>query len=372
MSSKFKKAIRLIHLWLGLGSGLVVFIVAITGAIWSFESEISDLCYGYRKVSAMPNKPTISLQEVKVIVQPYLNKINSVSYLGADRSIQVREWYKIDGKLINNYLYIHPQTGQVLKVQLNDPSFFDIVVELHTCLLLGEWGTEIVRYATLIFFLLLVSGIILWWPKKGKNISQRLRFEWKFTTKWRRKNFDLHAILGFYSAWIILFAAMTGLAWGFKWVDQSIYAIASMGAPYQDYTELVSLSDPETKSIAAIEDRILHDAIGRYTKPIANWYYYFPQSETESVSLYLNPDADTWYQSTNYYYDQRNGQLLQCESNATFNNGQKLRNMYFDIHIGKILGIPGQLLMFFASLIVASLPITGFLIWWGRRLKKVS
>jgi uncharacterized iron-regulated membrane protein len=44
--------------------------------------------------------------------------------------------------------------------------------------------------------------------------------------------------------------------------------------------------------------------------------------------------------------------------------------MYYDIHIGKILGLPGQLLVFFASLIVASLPITGFYIWYGRKFKR--
>ncbi|MNY32150.1 hypothetical protein D3C86_1663500 [compost metagenome] len=48
----------------------------------------------------------------------------------------------------------------------------------------------------------------------------------------------------------------------------------------------------------------------------------------------------------------------------------KLRKMNYDIHVGSILGLPGKFLAFFASLIGASLPITGFLIWWGKRKKK--
>jgi uncharacterized iron-regulated membrane protein len=48
----------------------------------------------------------------------------------------------------------------------------------------------------------------------------------------------------------------------------------------------------------------------------------------------------------------------------------KLLRMNYDIHVGAILGLPGKILMFFASLICASLPITGFYIWWGRRNKK--
>ena len=43
--------------------------------------------------------------------------------------------------------------------------------------------------------------------------------------------------------------------------------------------------------------------------------------------------------------------------------------MNYDIHVGAVLGLPGKILAFFASLIAASLPVTGFVIWWGRRKK---
>jgi uncharacterized iron-regulated membrane protein len=43
--------------------------------------------------------------------------------------------------------------------------------------------------------------------------------------------------------------------------------------------------------------------------------------------------------------------------------------MNYDIHVGAILGFPGKVLAFLASLIAASLPVTGFMIWWGRRKK---
>ncbi len=369
MYSKVKKIIRQIHLWLGLTSGLIVFIVATTGAIWTFESEISDLVYPYRKAEIQNNKPNISIAEIKEKVKPYLKNINSIYYLGKDRSIQVREWHKIDGKLINNYVYLNPYTGEVLNVKINNPTFFDVVVELHTSLLLGEIGTEIVRYATLIFFLLIISGIYLWWPKRKQNLKQRLKFDWKETTKWKRKNFDLHSILGFYASWVIIFATITGLAWGFKWVDKTIYSIATIGEPYKDYAEVNSISNINYKPINGMDDSLLNLALTNYNKPIESWNYYFPQKEMESISVYLNPDANTWFKASNYFFDQRTGKLLLTESPDSYNNGQAIRNMYYDIHIGKILGLPGQLLVFFASLIVASLPVTGFYIWFGRRKK---
>jgi uncharacterized iron-regulated membrane protein len=47
----------------------------------------------------------------------------------------------------------------------------------------------------------------------------------------------------------------------------------------------------------------------------------------------------------------------------------KLMRMNYDIHVGAILGLPGKILAFFASLLIASLPVTGFMVWWGRRNK---
>jgi uncharacterized iron-regulated membrane protein len=46
--------------------------------------------------------------------------------------------------------------------------------------------------------------------------------------------------------------------------------------------------------------------------------------------------------------------------------GKKLSDMNYDLHTGLILGFGGKVIAFIISLISASLPITGFLVWRGR------
>jgi uncharacterized iron-regulated membrane protein len=60
------------------------------------------------------------------------------------------------------------------------------------------------------------------------------------------------------------------------------------------------------------------------------------------------------------------GKLLDRDTYAEKNAGEKLLEMNYDIHIGAIGGMPGKILAFFASLLSASLPVTGFLIWYPR------
>ncbi len=75
--------------------------------------------------------------------------------------------------------------------------FFDFVLAGHRWLWLPSYevGHTIVNYATLIFIISLITGLVLWWPKNKAAAKQRFRFKWKPGTKWRRKNYDVHNVL---------------------------------------------------------------------------------------------------------------------------------------------------------------------------------
>ena len=87
-----------------------------------------------------------------------------------------------------------------------------------------------------------------------------------------------------------------------------------------------------------------------------------------------NRDASTYWKTDYRYFDQYTLQEIPVThldgryKDATI--ADKIVRMNYDIHTGQVLGLPGKILAFFASLIAASLPITGFYIWWGRKKKK--
>ncbi|MCU0325524.1 MAG: PepSY domain-containing protein [Spirosomaceae bacterium] len=366
----FKKIIGQLHLWLGLASGLVVFVVAITGAIWAFESEISDIIHDYRTVK-VENKSPLPPTKLKQSASKYFagKPIQSIDYQGNNRSVMLRHWSESNGKEERIIAYLNPYSGEVLHVQTNH-DFFDVIIELHVNLMMGDIGRYIVDFATLFFLILLISGIVLWWPKNKAAVKQRYKFDWKINTKWKRKNYDLHNILGFYASWVAIFISITGLAWGFEWVNKSIYFTATLGAEYKEYLEPKSLSNPNQVIANDLEDRIYHQSIERYGKPFETLSMYQADKPNGAYAVYINDSRKTYYDADSYFFDKRTGQFIAEELFEKMNNGQKARSMYYDIHIGKIWGLPGQFLVFFASLIVASLPITGFYIWWGRRSKE--
>jgi len=109
----------------------------------------------------------------------------------------------------------------------------------------------------------------------------------------------------------------------------------------------------------------------KQSHPKAESYYLFIPQENDSLATY---NAFMRYKSrfddTAIDFDRYTAKPLRTIRYEDKNNGEKFRFINYDLHVGSILGFPGKVLAFFASLIAASLPITGFLIWWGRNNKK--
>ena len=96
--------------------------------------------------------------------------------------------------------------------------FFSYVTKFHTGLLMGSVGKLIVTYTTLFFVFILLSGIFIFLPGNGKQLRQRFMVEWGKGAK--RRLFDLHVSLGWWTLLWLLLLAVTGLGFGLKLVPK--------------------------------------------------------------------------------------------------------------------------------------------------------
>lgn len=100
---------------------------------------------------------------------------------------------------------------------------------------------------------------------------------------------------------------------------------------------------------------------------------HYPETAASPILASINPDKDTYWKIDYRFFDQYS--LKELPVNHLWGRfkeataADKVLRMNYDIHVGGILGLPGKLLALFVSLIAASLPVTGFFIWWGRRSK---
>lgn len=364
-----KKIVGKIHLWLGLTSGLVVVLLGLTGCLLAFEAEIRNATEPFRKVEEQ-KKAYLLPSRLKAIADQQLQfgKALGVEYPGRNKAA-VAAYY--DEKRYE-LLFMNPYTGEVLKYKNMNRDFFRIVLDGHFYLWLPHSiGQPIAASATLVFLLMLISGLILWWPKNKAARKQRFSVQW--SAKWRRKNYDLHNVLGFYITWIAIFIAVTGLVFGFEWFAKSVYWVTSGGKTMVEHKHPLSDSTQPRNSIN-MADHLWKQHLTT-VQPNESIGVYFASLRSDPVEVVVNHLPGTYYQSDYFHYDQYTGKELVATGSyaGRFKDARladKIVRMNYDIHVGAILGITGKLLAFFASLVAASLPITGFYIWWGRKYKK--
>jgi uncharacterized iron-regulated membrane protein len=368
----FKKVLLFCHRWLGFISGLVVFIVSITGCIFCFQDEIQDAIHDHRTVQNT-GKPYVQPSQLINEVKKAYPKASPdfIYYFGTERPAGV---YANLGKDGYEIVYLNPYTGKITYHEKPQTNFFIIVEYIHLYLLLppaiGKW---IVGVSVIIFMVIMITGLILWWPKRKSDRKRSFTIKWG--GRWRRINYDLHNVLGFYATSIAIILSITGLAIAFEPVSKAIYNTANVGRniKYED-----EVTEPKSDSLkrAGIANKPVVDIAFAYARQQAPEAEMFLIHNDPALSGAIGVGAyakSLHYSNANgFEFDKYNGKLLKSYIYDKKSPGLKLNEMNYDIHVGQIGGLTTKIIAFLASLICASLPITGFIIWLGKRKKSKS
>lgn len=382
--SLFRRVNDWLHLWLGLISGIIVFVVCLTACIWAFNEEIINLLDPKSKVE-IQNKPVINPSRITEIAKTRFpdKKVSSAIYKeGRAINVEIGEWEDPE----RYTLKLNPYDGKIVDVETHYKDefvFFDWILRGHRFLWLPwEIGRPIVNYATLTFVIILITGLIWWYPKKWNKSTRDKSFKIKWKANWKRVNIDLHNVLGFYSLLFLLAIALTGMVWGISWYSKGLYWTTTGGETLKEWEERQSDSLQKGKYYTAKQAMdICWEKVVKENPKAGGFYYSFPDSTNAKSSIYMMayPNKGQFYNSNFYYFDQHTTKRITNNSidDQKYEDvgfGGKLRKINYDIHVGSIFGFPGKVLAFLAAFIGGSLPITGFIIWynrkWGNKKKK--
>jgi uncharacterized iron-regulated membrane protein len=379
----FKFWVGKAHLWLGLASGLIVLLLGVTGCIFAFSQEIThalrhDAMYvqdnGKQPLppSALWNIAQKALGKEKPMYGITLYKDRTKAAMFGTYKVREGSIFALRNLEYYQTVYVNQYNGKVLGIYDEENDFFNVIKVLHYSLLLESWiGQPITAYATLIFVIMLITGVVLWWPKNKAARKQRVWFRWKNTTKWRRKNYDLHNISGFYAALVALVIAVSGMMFYFEWVQAVVFVAANAGGTSRsEAIAAVSVPAPGSKELAF--DKAFAFAQKHYAADAESFGSAMPADKKAPITLYANKHDGTYYANHQLQFDQYTGKLLAEKRFEENNLGEQVVGAKYDIHVGAILGLPGKILAFIISLISAMLPVTGFIIWYGRTYKKTA
>lgn len=363
-----KAFFRQLHLWLGLLSGLIVVIVCLTGSLYAFKDEITAACEPWRTVTdtgVVPLKPSALCA---IANRAAGDSLPSAVTLGGRTDAAWVDYFSERG---TTTVFVNPYTGEVMKTvrkQPDDFSFFDFVLQGHLRLWLPRHiGSPLVSYAVLAFLVTLLTGLVVSWPRKWTRKAVKSHFTFHRPFRAARFNFDLHNVLGFYAVIPLVALCFTGLMFGLSWFSGGIYSLVSCGKPMAAYR--LPIAEDTGQGFASLDE--LHARIRSEAPHAVQFYYALPRARTDVYRVSIVHEKGSYYKQDNRFFDPYTLRELQgtgpwSGKYTEASPADKMMRMNLDIHEGRILGFWGKALMCFASLIGASLPITGFIIWRRR------
>lgn len=386
--SSFKNIASVLHLWLGLASGIVVIVVSITGCIYVFEEEIRNVTQKeYRFVKPESREKITAANAILTLTQQFPGKeIEQLRIFSQpDRTMIARLvdpekiHYKKTGKQKKNDLEddeenvkartivsLNPYSGQILGPWNMESDFLHTVEEMHKTLLMGEVGKWIIKVNIVVFLTMLLSGLVLWFPRKKNQVKNA--FKMKFDAKWQRINYDFHNVMGFYFLIPLFLVTLTGIWWAVKPSQKLVYSVLGEGKKAQPKKVLSIIP-----AAGLIKKFSPAEAFETASPRNAGWneaHINFAKKANDPIRINLRYPYQIVRKQNIFEFDQYSGKLLKSEYYKDYTAADKVKHANRPLHTGQAFGLFGKIIMFLASLFSATLPVTGFLIWYQKKNKK--
>lgn len=356
----------------------------LSGAALVFEKEVMELChrelYFVKKVEAAP----LPMEQLMTKVAATLP--DSVSVTGVNISSDPERAYQVTlSKPRRASMYVDQYTGEITGKYERAP-FFNFMFRMHRWLLDSMkqdggifWGKMIVGTSTLMFVFVLISGVVVWWPRTRKALKNSLKIV--ANKGWRRFWYDLHVAGGMYALVFLLAMALTGLTWSFQWYRTGFYKTfgvevqPSMGHGNAAANATAKGGKRDGKPEGR-EGRGAH----RYS-PYTNWQQVYEQlaeanpdykqiSVSDGSASVAVPRFGNQRGTDRYKFNPRNGEITETTLYKDLDNSGKIRGWIYSVHVGSWGGMLTRILTFVAALIGASLPLTGYYLWIRKKIKR--
>lgn len=380
-----RKAMFQIHLWTGIIVGLYIIAIGISGSILVFKEELMprpDVTVPAVDLRSCTPEKLVSVVERVQKAYPDMDAFLTACPQEANPMYltTIREKRKGPGRpgepLEQIAVYSHPVTGEILGTANREKSWVTWMEELHFNLLAGRSGRLWNGIGGATLLALVLTGVVLWWPgirawKRALILDLRC--------SWKRINWDLHNVTGFWTVAFTLMWALTGMYFTWPWLFTTpINKISKVVTASYPAGEMKKLAQRPLRPEAPLD--VL--AVLKKSKEISpDGYlegYFYGMGPKPIFTVYMARGRMGDYSSTDFiYFDQRSGEHLYTwhrGKNQTL--GDWLVWLVAPLHFGTSWGPVVKWLWFFLGLVLPLLTITGFLMYWnrylGRKLRNLS
>ncbi|MBW0236942.1 sulfite reductase flavoprotein subunit alpha [Pseudomonas sp. D1HM] len=366
----FKKTLFQLHWFFGITAGLVLALMGITGATVSFQDELLNLLnpsvLKVEKLDSGVLPPAELVRKVEAIE----GKQVSMLWVGVDSDSAARIFFTPPpGERRGQLRYVDPYTGEY-QGDANGQGFFNLMLQLHRFLAIGQTGRQITGACTLMLIFFCLSGLYLRWPRKALNWRAWLTLDW--AKKGRSFNWDLHAVAGTWCMIFYLMAALTGLSWSYEWYNKGLQKLFSDTPPHEQQRK-GGRGQPGPAGPAPTADyEAIWASLQKAAGPGLSLYNVRmpPVAGQPATVFYLLKNSPHERAFNQIVLDPATGVIKKHERYDDKSYKAQLLSSIYALHVGSYWGLTGRVLVTVASLTMPLFFITGWLLYLDRRRKK--
>ena len=402
------KIFRKLHLWLSVPFGIIITLICFSGAMLIFEQEITRAIrhdvYYVAEVKDAPLPMGELMESVKATLPDSVSITGVTVFSDKDRTYQVNL-----SKPRRASLFVDQYSGRI-SGKYERLGFFSTMFKLHRWLLDSanphgdgvKVGKLLVGISTLIFVIVLITGIVIWFPRAKNNLRRSLSIS--FAKGWKGFWKGLHVAGGMYALIFVLAMALTGLTWSFNWYRTAFYAVCGVEHTPRNFGQSEQIKSDDRSGGEGHRGNGFHgegrhgrgegfhgeghrghgEGFGGHRRSeFGRWQQVYDQlkvqnpdapqitvgKETASVTL---SNFGNGRASDRYEFNRRSGEVTLVTKYSDSTGADKLRGWIYSIHTGSLGGLVTRILWLLGALLGASLPLTGYYIWIKKLFKNKS
>lgn len=386
----------MLHRWFGLAAALFLFVSGLTGAVISWDHELDawlnpQLFQAASGAHAGAAKPGLELARQLEAQDPRLRVNYTLTALEPGHTALLSVEGRPDpatGKAFEpgfNQVAVDPVTGAIQgtrqwgAVSLTRENLLPFLYKLHYTMHIPDgWGIELGVWFMGIIGIVWAAdcfiALYLSFPN-WRSWRKSLAFRWR--EGGHKLNFDLHRSGGVWVWLLLLVLALTSVSMNLP--TQVMRPLVAQFSTLSPNAFDSRTPQPPGKPVEPLLTR--EQAVALATTEAARRGWTLPAGGVFYSSAYGlygvgffeadNDHGDGGLGNAWLYFDGRDGTPAGGVVPGTGSAGDIFLQAQFPLHSGRILGLPGRILISAMGLVVAMLSATGLIIWLRKRRARV-
>lgn len=343
-----------LHRWLALSLGVLLSMHALLGSVLIVAKPLDRWAHAGLFTVASEGVPAEPLESVRARL---------VAEFGAASNFTIRPPREVGDSMQarvfgpwNGTVY-WDRSGRELGRRASAEGFYNTVYELHRNLLLGETGSSVLAAMALAYLLMLVSGLVLWWPRRWPPALQP-----RWGRGWQVWVWDLHRTAGAVLGLALAVCVVTGAYMAWPVLGRTVSALAGQSA----YKPVPKPAGEDAAGVVPLDRLVL---LAQQQFPQAQLgFVHVPGRAGAAVRVRLRlPDDAHPNGLTSVWLDQRSGQVLRALRWDQLDAGSRYVSTLYPLHTGELGGWPLTVVVALLGLALWGLGVTGVLVWARRR-----